>query len=312
MLASGELKFAVGTHALFMPSVRFSKLGMIVIDEQHKFGASQRLALQEKGPQSDFLLMSATPIPQTLAKTLYGDLDTVEIRTPSSRAPVSTHIVPDGKRADMENFLHEQIQNGSRVFYVVPRIEQDDEAPDESTLKTVDSAADKLKKGVLSNVPITRLHGQMSSGERDEAVNAFKNGAPGIMVSTTIVEVGVDISDAAVMVIENPEIFGLAQLHQIRGRVGRGEKQSYCFLLPGSSLNENCIKRLKFLKECHDGFALAEWDLRNRGPGDVCGSRQSGWDDLKCADILEDAKLFSEILQEINALFDSAYPHLNA
>jgi len=307
MLASGELKFAIGTHALFMPSVRFDKLGMIVIDEQHKFGASQRLALQEKGPQSDFLLMSATPIPQTLAQTLYSDLDTVEIRTPSNRTPISTHIVPDGKRADMEIFLLEQIQNGSRVFYVVPRIEQDDEAPDESTLKTVDSVADKLKKGALSKVPVTRLHGQMSSDKRDEAVNTFKNGAPGIMVSTTIVEVGVDISDAAVMVIENPEIFGLAQLHQIRGRVGRGEKRSYCFLLPGSTLNENSMKRLKFLKECHDGFELAEWDLRNRGPGDVCGSRQSGWDDLKCADILKDAKLFCEILREINTIFDSAY-----
>jgi len=308
MLASGELKFAVGTHALFMPSVRFGKLGMIVIDEQHKFGASQRLALQEKGPQSDFLLMSATPIPQTLAKTLYGDLDTVEIRTPSNRAPVSTHIVPDGKRADMETFLLEQIQNGSRVFYVVPRIEQDDETPNESTLKTVDSVADNLKKGALSKVPITRLHGQMSSDARDEAINAFKNGKHGVMVSTTIVEVGVDISDASVMVIENPEIFGLAQLHQIRGRVGRGEKQSYCFLLPGSSLNEDGMKRLKFLKECHDGFELAEWDLKNRGPGDVCGSRQSGWDDLRCADILEDAELFREILREINTLFDSACP----
>ncbi|MCL2689854.1 MAG: ATP-dependent DNA helicase RecG [Chitinispirillia bacterium] len=307
MLASGELKFAIGTHALFIPSVRFSKLGMIVIDEQHKFGASQRLALQEKGPQSDFLLMSATPIPQTLAKTLYGDLDTVEIHTPSARAPVSTHIVPDGKRGDMEKFLLEQIKNGSRVFYVVPRIEQDDEVQDESTLKTVDSVADKLKTGTLFSVPITRLHGQMSSDERDKAIGAFKNGDPGIMVSTTIVEVGVDISDATVMVIENPEIFGLAQLHQIRGRVGRGEKQSYCFLLPGNSVNEHSVKRLKFLKECHDGFALAEWDLKNRGPGDVCGSRQSGWDDLKCADILEDAKLFSEILREINTIFDSAY-----
>ncbi|MDR0307973.1 MAG: ATP-dependent DNA helicase RecG [Chitinispirillales bacterium] len=311
-LASGELQFVVGTHALFMPSVRFYKLGMIVIDEQHKFGASQRLSLQEKGPQSDFLLMSATPIPQTLAKTLYGDLDTVEIRQPSSRIPVSTHIVPTSKRGDMENFLFERIQNKSRVFYVVPRIEQDEDEEGSSTLRTVDSVAEKLKAGPLSSVPVIRLHGQMSSEEREDAVSMFKNGKHGILVSTTIIEVGVDVIDANVMVIENPEFFGLAQLHQIRGRVGRGDEQSYCFLLPGGLNNEKFLERLNFLRGCHDGFAIAEWDLLNRGPGDVCGSRQSGWDDLKTANILEDAELFREILQETNALFEQTAPALTA
>jgi len=323
-LASGELRFVVGTHALFMPSVEFLDLGMVIIDEQHKFGAAQRLKLQEKGPSSDFLLMSATPIPQTLAKTLYGDLDVVEIMSRPERVPVSTHIVPDSKRADMEKFILGQIRDGARVFYVVPRIDStddtggdDDEAEEkpagkskgishintDSSIKTVDSAADMLMAGPLSAVPIHRLHGQMPHHERESAINAFRNGEPGILVATTIVEVGVDISDATVMFIENPEYFGLAQLHQIRGRVGRSDKQSYCFLLPGAEQNDSTIERLKFLCGCADGFKIAEWDLRNRGPGESAGNRQSGWDDLKSADILEDADMFREIMRETENLF---------
>jgi len=328
VLASGELRFVVGTHALFMPSVEFSDLGMVIIDEQHKFGAAQRLKLQEKGPSSDFLLMSATPIPQTLAKTLYGDLDTVEITSRPNRAPIATHIVPEGKRGDMEKFILEQISGGARVFYVVPRIDQIDDTGDDdneaeekpagksktktgsddshnsgSSVKTVDSAADMLAAGPLAAVPIHRLHGQMSYDEREAAIDAFRNGTPGILVATTIVEVGVDVSDATVMVIENPEYFGLAQLHQIRGRVGRSDKPSYCFLLPGANQNDDTAERLKFLCGCADGFKIAEWDLRNRGPGDTAGSRQSGWDDLKAADILEDADMFREIMAETENLF---------
>jgi ATP-dependent DNA helicase RecG len=387
-LASGELRFVVGTHALFMPSVQFSDLGMVIIDEQHKFGAAQRLKLQEKGPSSDFLLMSATPIPQTLAKTLYGDLDVVEIASRPDRAPISTHIVPEGKRGDMEKFILEQIRGGARAFYVVPRIDQIDDTGDDgdeaeensasksggmssrqfkqatsgksgkavssnsnakesianksesksyhrfkqatasksgnyiynknssdntsdiapsikndSSIKTVDSAADMLMAGPLSAVPIHRLHGRMLYSEREMTINAFRNGEPGILVATTIVEVGIDVSDATVMVIENPEYFGLAQLHQIRGRVGRSDKQSYCFLLPGNNQNDDTTERLKFLCGCNDGFKIAEWDLRNRGPGDAAGSRQSGWDDLKAADILDDADMFREIMQETENLF---------
>jgi len=314
-LASGALRFAVGTHALFMPSVKFRNLGMVIIDEQHKFGAAQRLKLQEKGPSSDFLLMSATPIPQTLAKTLYGDLDVVSIGSRPSRAPLSTRVVPEGRRADMEGFILERIKSGSRAFYVVPRIDQqpnddDDESgdgdhPQKTLLKTVDGVAEALKKGPLSSVPIHTLHGRMSSEERDAAVSAFKDGPPGVLVSTTIVEVGIDVTDAAVMVIENPEFFGLAQLHQIRGRVGRGSADSYCFLMPGADAyqNERTMERLKFLCGCSDGFEIAEWDLRNRGPGDAAGYKQSGWDGLSAADILEDAGTFMEILSEMDILF---------
>jgi ATP-dependent DNA helicase RecG len=326
-LATGELRFVVGTHALFMPSVKFGNLGMVIIDEQHKFGAAQRLKLQEKGPSSDFLLMSATPIPQTLAKTLYGDLDIVEIASRPGRAPVSTHIVPDGKRAGMENFILEQIESGNRIFYVAPRIErQEEDEPEDNEgachkssrgggnppIKTVDYVAEKLRQGPLSSVPIHKLHGQMSHNEREETVNVFRNGLPGVLVATTIIEVGIDVPDATVMVIENPEFFGLAQLHQIRGRVGRGEAPSYCFLLPGTDIagsdtgapqNESALERLKFLCSCHDGFKIAEWDLRNRGPGDTAGFRQSGWDDLALADILEDAEMFRGILEETERLF---------
>ena len=329
-LASGALRFAVGTHALFMPSVRFSNLGMVIIDEQHKFGAAQRLKLQEKGPASDFLLMSATPIPQTLAKTLYGDLDAVEIGSRPGRADVSTRIVPEGRRADMEGFILERIAAGSRVFYVVPRIEQ--QRPDDLEdgeggvakggaggraasggggqadglpVKTAEGAAEALKKGPLAAVPIYIVHGRMPADERDAAIRAFREGPPGVLVSTTIVEVGVDVPDAAVMVIENPELFGLAQLHQIRGRVGRGDTASYCFLLPGAEAcrDERAMGRLRFLCGCSDGFEIAERDLRDRGPGDAAGYRQSGWDDLAAAGILEDAGTFLGILSEMDTLF---------
>jgi len=351
-LASGQLRVVVGTHALFMPSVKFSNLGMIIIDEQHKFGAGQRLKLQEKGPASDFLLMSATPIPQTLAKTLYGDLDIVEIKSRPNRVSISTHIVPDSKRADMEKFIFDQVSAGNRVFYVVPRIDQhaddfDDDDGEKSangstkksppkttvgsgrsqtsskasahksptknvsaddsdkgvSISTVDDAVEKLMSGPLSSIPIHKLHGQMSYDEREAAITAFRSGPPGVLVATTIVEVGVDITDATVMVIESPEFFGLAQLHQIRGRVGRGDRPSYCFLLPGAGQNEHTAERLKFLCGCSDGFEIAEWDLRSRGPGDTAGHRQSGWDDLRAADILEDAGMFREILREIDGIF---------
>ncbi|MFP4014757.1 MAG: ATP-dependent DNA helicase RecG [Chitinispirillaceae bacterium] len=300
-LASGELQFVVGTHALFMPSVKFGKLGMTVIDEQHKFGAAQRLALQEKDARSDFLLMSATPIPQTLARTLYGDLDVLEIENPSGRRPVSTHIVPDGKRSDMENFIYEQIMTGARVFYVVPRI--DEQEGGETQLKTVDSVSARLKKGILGSVPMDKLHGRMSFSEREEVMDRFKGGEGGLLVCTSIVEVGVDIKDASVVVIENAERFGLAQLHQIRGRVGRGSRESYCFLLPEETADDKVSERLRYLCGCQDGFKLAQWDLHNRGPGEVNGYRQSGWDDLRMADILEDAELFREILRETEILF---------
>jgi ATP-dependent DNA helicase RecG len=298
--ASGELRVVVGTHALMQPRVAFKNLGMIVIDEQHKFGAAQRLSLQEKDPRADFLLMSATPIPQTLASTLYGDLDVVTIKgLPSGRAPVSTHRVLPSRRADMEDFiLREILEKGAQAFYVVPRIETDEESADGEVQNAVDVYS-SLIRGKMSGVPCGLVHGRMSEQERDRTMDAFVRGDTKVMVATTIIEVGVDVPDATVMVIENADRFGLSQLHQLRGRVGRSSKKAYCFLLSQETENEASRERLEYICKNHDGFAIAEKDLHMRGPGEVAGVRQSGWDDLKMADILRDAEVFQEILIDL-------------
>ena len=305
-LSSGELRFVVGTHALLSSSVHFKKLGMIVIDEQHKFGTAQRLAMQEKDLASDFLLMSATPIPQTLAKTLYGDLDIVSIlKGPSGRHPVSTHLVPEHKRAGMEQFVLKEITgNGAQVFYVVPRIEHDDS--DEGTdLKDTARSFEELTKGVFSKVKVECLHGQMGPEEKAGVMDDFVRGATKLLVATTVIEVGVDVPAATIVIIENAERFGLAQLHQLRGRVGRGSAKSYCFLMAGAGVDEDSMKRLSGFCRCHDGFEIAEMDLGYRGPGDIVGDRQWGMDDLKMADILRDAGLFRTIQEEIDLLFQT-------
>lgn len=300
-IRSGSLQFVVGTHSLFQPSVTFKNLGMIVIDEQHKFGANQRLCLQQKDPASDFLLLSATPIPQTLAQTLYGDLDTVTIRSqPNGRQKVSTHLVPENKRTAMETFILKEItKNNSQVFYLVPRIEYDEH---DSTIKDISTVFDHLKCSALSNVPIAVLHGKLDDEEKKHIMQNFAAGDIKILVTTTVVEVGIDIPNATIMVIENAERFGLSQLHQLRGRVGRGSLKAFTFLLTQPTGNENTLVRLKHFCAMHDGFAIADLDLSLRGPGEVTGFRQSGWDELKVADILNDADIFREINRELDVI----------
>jgi ATP-dependent DNA helicase RecG len=300
-LADGTARFVVGTHALLQPSVKFKRLGMIVIDEQHKFGAAQRLTMQEKDTASDFLLMSATPIPQTLAKTLYGDLDIVTIlKPPPGRQPVETQCVPDGKRSDMERFVLDEIrERGAAVYYVVPRIEQDGSG---ETLRDVETVSAALRKGAFAGIPCGCLHGRMSSIEKERVMKSFAAGALKLLVSTTVVEVGVDVPHATVMIIENAERFGMAQLHQLRGRVGRGSVKSYCFLLTPFDMDSGTAERLSFFCGHHDGFRIAEMDLKLRGPGEVVGFRQTGWEDLQLADIVRDAELFREIQEEIETL----------
>jgi ATP-dependent DNA helicase RecG len=299
-LASGTVRFVVGTHALLQPSVRFRQLGMIVIDEQHKFGAAQRLAMQEKDTASDFLLMSATPIPQTLAKTLYGDLDIVTIlKPPPGRRPIATHCVPESRRADMERFVLEEIrERGAAAYYVVPRIERDESL---ETIRDAETAFAGLRKGAFADVPCGCLHGRMTSDEKEHVMKSFAAGKIKLLVSTTVVEVGVDVPHATIMVIENAERFGMAQLHQLRGRVGRGSEKSYCFLLTPADADGPAAKRLSFFCRHHDGFAIAEMDLTLRGPGEVVGFRQTGWEDLQLADMIRDAGLFREIQEEIEA-----------
>jgi len=303
-LASGGTRFVVGTHALLQPQVKFKQLGMIVIDEQHKFGAAQRLAMQEKDVASDFLLMSATPIPQTLAKTLYGDLDIVTIlKPPPGRRPVETFCVPESKRSDMERFvLKEILERGTAAYYVVPRIEHDESL---ETIRDAETAYAELRKGAFAEISCGCLHGRMSSDEKARVMTSFAAGDIKLLVSTTVVEVGVDVPNATVMIIENAERFGMAQLHQLRGRVGRGSEKSYCFLLTPPGTDSAAAERLAFFSRHHDGFRIAEMDLTLRGPGEVAGFRQTGWEDLQLADIIRDAGLFRHIQEEIEALLPS-------
>jgi len=300
-LADGTARFVVGTHAVLQPTVKFKRLGMIVIDEQHKFGAEQRLTMQEKDTASDFLLMSATPIPQTLAKTLYGDLDIVTIlKPPIGRHPVETHCVPEGKRDAMERFVLNEIrERGAAAYWVVPRIEQDGSL---ETLRDVETAFAALMKGTFADIPCGCLHGRMTSVEKERVMKSFAAGAIRLLVSTTVVEVGVDVPHATIMIIENAERFGMAQLHQLRGRVGRGSAKSYCFLLTPFETDGGTSERLSFFCGHHDGFKIAEMDLTLRGPGEVAGFRQTGWEDLQLADIVRDAELFREIQEEIEKM----------
>ncbi len=300
-LRTGRLPCIVGTHALLQSSVVFSKLGMIVIDEQHKFGVDQRLALQQKDLASDFLLMSATPIPQTLAKTLYGDLDIVTLRTsPKQRQEVSTHLVPEEKRADMERFIRKEVvENGSQAFYIVPRVETCD---DGTALKDIASVYETLRNGPFAGLPMAAIHGKIDAGDKERIMKDFSGGAIKLLCATTVVEVGIDVPNATLMIIENADRFGLSQLHQLRGRVGRGSKKAYTFLLTGAIDNDTTQKRLSRFCTTHDGFAIADMDLTLRGPGEVGGLRQSGWDELKIADIMADADTFREIQEELDRL----------
>jgi ATP-dependent DNA helicase RecG len=309
--ANGAIAFAVGTHALLQSGVTFKKLGMIVIDEQHKFGAQQRAALQEKDPLADVLLLSATPIPQSLAQTLYGDLDIVSIRSvPGNRKKVNTHIVPEHKRADMLQFVIREIAaRTTQVFYVVPRIGNPDEE-DADGVQCAEHVYKELKNGAFALHSCSLVHGRTPNEEQEQIMDMFKSGSIDVLVSTTIVEVGIDVPNASIMIIENAERFGLSQLHQLRGRVGRGSAQSYCFLLAGITENELARERLEYFCGHNDGFDIAEKDLQLRGPGEVIGWKQTGRDGLVLADIIRDAAIFKDILGELKAVEEKTALHI--
>jgi ATP-dependent DNA helicase RecG len=307
-LADGSVRFVVGTHALLQPAIRFNRPGMFVIDEQHRFGVEQRLALQGKGAAADFLLMSATPIPQTLAQTLYADLDVVTIRgVLPGRSAVETHVVPQPKRAAMERFVVEQIDNaGAQVYWIVPRVEAGED--EESDIKDVQTTFSSLRRGLFRDVPCALVHGGVEATEKDRVLTAFGHGQVKLLVATTVVEVGIDAPGATVIVIENAERFGLSELHQLRGRVGRGERQSWCFLLCEAGTEAPAHERLQHFCRLHDGFTIAETDLKLRGPGQVTGAEQSGWDDRRMRDILSDLGLFAEVKREVEELLREAKP----
>ena len=265
--ASGAWDVVIGTQALITENVRYARLGLVVTDEQHRFGVRQRTMLSEKGDAPNVLVMSATPIPRTLSLILYGDLDiSIVDELPPGRRPVATRIVPEDKRADMYGFLRREAQAGRQIYVVCPLVE-DSEAVDALAAEQV---YEDLRTKHLPDLRIRMVHGRMSSAEKDEALEAFHRGEVDVLVSTTVIEVGVNVPNATIMVIENAERFGLAQLHQLRGRVGRGSFASWCFLMAEPS------ERLRFLTSTNDGFEIARKDMELRGPGELFGTRQSG------------------------------------
>ncbi|MCC7497480.1 MAG: ATP-dependent DNA helicase RecG [Bryobacterales bacterium] len=284
LLAAGLARMVIGTHALLEQDVEFHRLGLAIVDEQHRFGVIQRLKLMKKGVHPDVLVMTATPIPRTLALTVYGDLDTSVIdELPPGRRPIRTSHVTEDRIEQVYSFLKRQVEAGRQAYIVYPVIEESET----QAMKAAQKMHQHLSGIVFPDVAVGLLHGKLPSDEKDRVMESFKNGETKILVATTVIEVGVDVPNATVMVIEQAERFGLAQLHQLRGRVGRGGEQSYCILVTGK-LNEAGQERIRTLKESSDGFYIAEMDLKLRGPGEFFGTKQSGLPALRIGNILRD------------------------
>lgn len=278
-LAAGEIDVIIGTHAIIQKDVEYKALGLVITDEQHRFGVAQRAALAEKSNSPHRLVMSATPIPRTLALNIYGDLDiSVITQLPKGRSPVKTYAVTGKKRAGAFGFVRERLDEGRQAYIVCPMIEDS-----ESDLFAVKSYAENAAKTTLKGYTTALLHGKMRAAEKDKVMEKFRSGEIQALICTTVVEVGVDVPNAVVMVIENAERFGLSQLHQLRGRVGRGQYESACILITDNK-NEDCLRRMKIISSTTDGFKIAEEDLKMRGPGDFFGSAQHGLPPLKIAD----------------------------
>jgi ATP-dependent DNA helicase RecG len=286
-LETGELPLLVGTHALIQDTVNFQKLGLVVIDEQHRFGVQQRARLQQKGQDPHVLTMTATPIPRTLALTLHGDLDVSQIdELPPGRKPIQTTVLAGRERMQAYDLMRREIAQGRQVYVVLPLVEESEKLD----LKSAIDEHQELQERVFPEFQVGLLHGRMTSAEKDDAINRFRDNKTQILVSTTVVEVGVDVPNATVMLIEHAERFGLSQLHQLRGRVGRGASQSFCLLM-SSSKAETARQRLKVLEQSQDGFFISEMDMRFRGPGEVLGTRQSGLPDFALASLVEDQQV---------------------
>ena len=293
-IANGEIDIVIGTHSLIEDNVVFKKLGLIVIDEQHRFGVNQRNKLREKGFLGNLLVMSATPIPRSLALSIYGDLDLSIIdELPPGRTPIKTKwIANDEDLEKMYNFIYKKVNDGNQAYFVAPLIE----TSDKMALKSVDKVSEEIERK-FSNKKIGIIHGKMKAKEKDDVMFKFKNKEYDILIATTVIEVGIDVPASTIMTIYNAERFGLSALHQLRGRVGRGSKQSYCFLI-SNSMTENSKQRLSIMEETEDGFRIAEEDLKLRNSGEIFGLRQSGFSDLKFIDIIYDVKTIKLVRDE--------------
>ncbi len=306
--AAGETDLLIGTHALISDGVAFASLGLVITDEQHRFGVNQRGALAAKGDNPHVLVMSATPIPRTLALLIYGDLDiSVLDEMPKGRIPIDTFFVDGGKRQRAYNFVKKHVAEGRQGYVICPLVEDSEDGGDR---KAARSYAESLAAGYLSGCRVGLLHGKMKGAEKDEVMKRFAAGELDVLVSTTVVEVGVNVPNAVIMIIENAERFGLSQLHQLRGRVGRGSIQSYCILISDAK-NEAAVARLNTMCKTTDGFAIANEDLKQRGPGDFFGSRQHGLPDMKIADMMTDTRIFSQAQEAARQILGSD-PELTA
>jgi ATP-dependent DNA helicase RecG len=300
-IAGGDVDIIVGTHALVQDAMTFRRLGLAVIDEQHRFGVVQRAALREKGANPDVLFMTATPIPRTLAMTVYADLDLSVIdETPPGKKPIRTRVFVEKERDRVYEIIRKEIAKGGQAFIVYPLVEESEALG----LKDATNMAAHLQKDIFPEFRVGLIHGRMKGDEKDLIMGGFKAKDINILVSTTVIEVGIDIPEASLMVIEHAERFGLSQLHQLRGRVGRGDKASYCILMTDYRKTESAARRLKVMEQTNDGFRIAEEDLNIRGPGEFMGTRQSGLPDFRVANILRDGRLLDDARREAFALVE--------
>lgn len=290
-LKNGEIDILIGTHALLEENVIYKNLGLVVTDEQHRFGVKQRKTISEKGNNPDTLVMTATPIPRTLALILYGDLDISIIdELPPNRKKIDTFAVTKGMEERVNNFVKKQIDEGRQAYIVCPLVEENEEI----NAKSVMELAEAYKTKVFKDYRVEYMHGKLRAKEKDEIMNEFKSGNIDILISTTVIEVGVNVPNASIMIIENAERFGLAQLHQLRGRVGRGEYQSYCILkYQGNS--EVIRERMQVMTKTNDGFVISEKDLELRGSGEFFGTKQHGIPEFKIANLFEDMPMLKEV-----------------
>jgi len=301
-LRKGEIDLIIGTHALFSMDVQYKNLGLIIIDEQHRFGVLQRKALVEKGINPDMLLMTATPIPRSLALTVFGDLKTTTIKTkPAGRKPIITHLTREGNEEKVYRRVRQELQAGRQAYFVYPLIEESEKID----LKAAESMYANLKQHIFKDFKVGLIHSKIHEEQKKAIMEQFAGGHIQILVATSVVEVGVDIANATCMVIEHAERFGLSQLHQLRGRVGRSKLQSYAFLIYNRQITEDGIKRLKIMMETDDGFRIAEEDLKIRGPGALLGVEQSGFLKLKIADLTHDMPILLSAREDVQKLLES-------